>query len=163
MDFKEFRKEVRSRLDKGAFPDQTIHLRRRIGGRIEILIGYVSPEFAYEGERISRNNFTVREFEEMDRQGRIEEMESIFAVMLDEVTVSEYGYRLDDLLGASDVAELLGWSIKKVSAYSGTGKAGFPRPIGTIGKRPVWYRGDIEAFKAKLVGVVDEETFVKEE
>ena len=156
MDFKEFRKETRSRLNKGAFPDQTIHLRRRIGDdRIEILIGYVSPEFAPEGERISRNNFTVREFEEMDRQGRIEEMESRFAVMLDEVTVSEYGYRLDDLLGASDVAELLGWDIRKVSAYGGTGKAGFPRPIGTIGKRPVWYRGDVEAFKAKLVGVVD--------
>ncbi|MFS8612921.1 MAG: hypothetical protein FWJ68_15505, partial [Planifilum fulgidum] len=130
MDFKEFRKETRSRLNKGAFPDQTIHLRRRFG-EIEILIGYVSPEHARPGERISRNNFTVREFEEMDRQGRIEEMESRFAVMLDEVTVSEYGYRLDDLLGASDVAELLGWDIRKVSAYGGTGKAGFPRPIGT--------------------------------
>jgi len=157
MDFKEFRKEVRSRLDKGAFPDQTIHLRRRIGGKIEILIGYISPEYARPGERISRNNFTVREFEEMDRQGRIEEMESIFAVMLDEVTVSEYGYRLDDLLGTSDVAELLGWDIRKVSAYGRTGKAGFPRPIGTIGKRLVWYRGDIEAFKAKLVDASEED------
>lgn len=148
MDFKEFRKEVRSRLDR-AFPDQTIHLRRRIGGKIEILIGYISPEYA-RGERISRNNFTVREFEEMDRQGWIEEMESRFAVMLDEVTVSEYGYKISDLLGALDVAEILGWDIRKVSAYGGTGKAGFPRPVGTIGKRPVWYRGDIERYRDKI-------------
>lgn len=155
MNFDKFRKSVREKI-REALPNQTIHLRRRIGGKIEILIGYISPEYA-RGERISRNNFTVREFEEMDRQGRIEEMESIFAVMLDEVTVSEYGYRLDDLLGTSDVAELLGWDIRKVSAYGRTGKAGFPRPIGTIGKRPVWYRGDIEAFKAKLVDASEEE------
>jgi len=70
---------------------------------------------------------------------------------------SEYGYKISDLLGASDVAELLGWDIRKVSAYGGTGKAGFPRPIGTIGKRPVWYRGDIEAFKAKLVDASEED------
>lgn len=150
MDFKEFRKEVRSRLDFGAFPDQTIHLRRRIGDdRIEILIGYVSPEHARPGERISRNCFSVEEFREKDSLHLVEEMAEKFEAMMEEVTESEYGYKISDLLGASDVAELLGWDIRKVSAYGGTGKAGFPRPIGTIGKRPVWYRGDIERYRDK--------------
>lgn len=56
---------------------------------------------------------------------------------------------LDDLLGTSDVADVLGWSVKKVSAYSSAGKDGFPKPIGTIGKRPVWYRDDIIRYQEK--------------
>lgn len=55
-------------------------------------------------------------------------------------------YSLDELLGASDVAEILGWDIRKVSAYTKTGKAGFPQPIGVIGKRPIWRREDIERY-----------------
>lgn len=55
-------------------------------------------------------------------------------------------YSLDELLGASDVAEILGWDIRKVSAYTKTGKTGFPQPIGVIGKRPIWRREDIERY-----------------
>ena len=57
-------------------------------------------------------------------------------------------YSLSELLGASDVAEILGWDIRKVSAYTKTGKAGFPQPIGTIGKRPIWRREDIERYRS---------------
>lgn len=156
MNFDKFRKSVREKI-REALPNQTIHLHRRIGGEIEVLIGYISPEHARPGERISRNCFSVEEFREKDSLHLVEEMAEKFEAMIQEVTESEYGYKISDLLGASDVAELLGWDIRKVSAYGGTGKAGFPRPIGTIGKRPVWYRGDIEAFKAKLVDASEED------
>ena len=62
--------------------------------------------------------------------------------------MAERKYSLDELLGASDVAEILGWDIRKVSAYTKTGKAGFPQPIGAIGKRPIWRREDIERYRS---------------
>jgi len=58
-------------------------------------------------------------------------------------------YKLYDLLGTVDVAEILGWSKNKVSAYASTGKDGFPKPIGMIGRRPVWYRDDILRYKER--------------
>jgi len=150
MDFKTFCDEV-NRLIKEQDPllDQTIHLKRRVPhGKIEVIIGYISPEFAYEGEIISNHGLSVKEFLNKDAYWEAQ-VEEVFEAMMKDVTETDYGYHLKDLLGASDVAEILGWDVRKVSAYGRTGKDGFPAPIGTIGRRPVWYRGDILRYKEK--------------
>jgi hypothetical protein len=51
---------------------------------------------------------------------------------------------IKELLGASDIAELFGWDVKKVSSYKD--RSWFPSPIGTIGGRPVWLKSHIEAY-----------------
>lgn len=154
MTFEEFCKKA-DRLIKEQNPlsDQTIHLKRRVPhGEIEITIGYVSPEFASEGEIISHHGIKVADFLDKDAEYRDAQMAEIFNAMMREMTETDYGYKLEDLLGASDVAELLGWDIRKVSVYGSSGRSGFPAPVGQIGKRRVWYKGDIVRFKSQHRG-----------
>lgn len=47
-----------------------------------------------------------------------------------------------NLLGSSDVARILGWDVRKVSAYRGKGL--IPAPVATIGGRPAWDPEDIQ-------------------
>ena len=154
MTFEEFCKKV-DRLIKGQNPlsDQTIHLKRRVPhGEIEIMIGYVSPEFASEGEIISHHGIKVADFLDKGAEYWDAQMVEIFNAMMREMTETVCGYKLEDLLGASDVAGLLGWDIRKVSVYGSSGRSGFPTPVGQIGKRPVWYKGDIVRFKSQHRG-----------
>lgn len=154
MTFEEFCKKV-DRLIKRQNPlsDQTIHLKRRVPhGEIEIMIGYVSPEFASEGEIISHHGIKVADFLDKDAEYWDAQMAEIFNAMMREMTETDCGYKLEDLLGASDVARLLGWDVRKVSVYGSSGRSGFPTPVGQIGKRPVWYKGDIVRFKSQHRG-----------
>ena len=147
MDFKEFRRRVREIINAEQPPaEATIHLKRRPGGSVEIMCGMVSPAF-FTGARVSNHNITVKDFLYYDKTWRFDELGKRFSAMLDEVTNTEYGYRLDELIGASDVADILGWDVRKVWSYANSGKEGFPQPVGLIGHRSVWYIKDIEEFK----------------
>src|SRR5690606_7371915 len=103
---------------------------------------------AYEGEIISNHGLSVKEI--LNKAAYWEsQVEEVFEAMMKDVTETDYGYHLKDLLGASDAAEILGRDVRKVPANGRTRKAGLPAPIGTIGGRPVWYRGDILQYKEK--------------
>lgn len=54
---------------------------------------------------------------------------------------------MKELVGATDIAKMLNWDIRKVSAYKD--RASFPSPIGEIGARPVWWRREIEEYKKR--------------
>ena len=52
------------------------------------------------------------------------------------------------LMGVTDIAERLGWTVSKVSLYVSRGN--FPEAIGTVGNRPVWLGEEMEPFIEQL-------------
>jgi predicted DNA-binding transcriptional regulator AlpA len=52
-----------------------------------------------------------------------------------------------DLLGVSEVSELLGWDRRKLSTYIKRGK--FPTPIHRVEATPLWKRSQIEEYMLK--------------
>lgn len=104
--------------------------------------GTAAPVYSGEADVIinkewwnDRYDFTTQEkaaliFDEV--QEFLEELED-----QEEETASE-------LLGSSDVARILGWDVRKVSAYRGKGL--IPAPAATVGGRPAWRREDIERY-----------------
>lgn len=62
----------------------------------------------------------------------------------------------NDLLGAAEVAEYLGWTSQKVTSYLAHSKAGIPEPIQRLRSGPVWRREDIVRW-ARERGYVREE------
>jgi predicted DNA-binding transcriptional regulator AlpA len=52
-----------------------------------------------------------------------------------------------DLLGAAEVAELLGVAPKTISSYLARGL--MPKPVRRLRSGPVWVRADIEAWVAE--------------
>ena len=56
---------------------------------------------------------------------------------------------LPNLLGLTDVSRELGWSKQQIGVYRTRGD--FPKPIGEIGRRPVWWKPDIQEWRRKRV------------
>ena len=52
------------------------------------------------------------------------------------------------LVGVTDIARMLDWEPKKVGVYMTRGK--FPKPVGEVGGRPVWFKEQIEPYVAEL-------------
>lgn len=52
----------------------------------------------------------------------------------------------EDLLGPTEVAALLGWDRRVVSAYLAKKTAGIPEPFARLAAGPVWLRRDIETW-----------------
>jgi predicted DNA-binding transcriptional regulator AlpA len=50
-----------------------------------------------------------------------------------------------ELVGMSEIAEMLGWSRQRVGVYS-YGVAGMPHPVATLRMGRVWLRSEIEAW-----------------
>lgn len=50
-----------------------------------------------------------------------------------------------EIVSASDVAAMMGWSVEKVSVYAARGV--LPDPVGRINGRPVWTKRMIERHK----------------
>lgn len=50
-----------------------------------------------------------------------------------------------DLVGVSEVAQLLGWDRRKVATYAARGA--FPEPIVRVAAGPLWTRRQIEEYK----------------
>jgi len=60
---------------------------------------------------------------------------------------NELGETVPPLLGITEFASFIGWSIQKAHVYHTRGK--FPKPTVKVGKRPLWTKKQAQTFVEK--------------
>lgn len=50
---------------------------------------------------------------------------------------------VNELVGVTEAAQLLGWSRQRIAAYHGESRAGMPKPVVRLAGTPVWLKSDL--------------------